>query len=97
MKKFAFVIMDGNADPQRHRYSFETGGMTNYFRSVRNYDEALTTIRELQKDGVGVVELCGAFGREQALSLIEATGNTLGIGYVVHEPSQDDLFRDFFA
>ena len=29
--------------------------------------------------------------------IIAATGNKVAVGYVVHNPEQDELFRQFFA
>ena len=49
------------------------------------------------EDGVGAIEVCGAFGKEGADKLIAATGNKVAVGYVVHNPEQDELFRQFFA
>ena len=47
--------------------------------------------------GVGAIEVCGAFGKEWADKIIAATGNKVAVGYVVHNPEQDELFRQFFA
>ena len=49
------------------------------------------------EDGVGAIEVCGAFGKEWADKIIAATGNKVAVGYVVHNPEQDELFRQFFA
>ena len=97
MKKFAFIVLDENADPRRHRFAYEAGGVTTMFRTVRSMAEAKETLLALQKEGVGVVELCGAFGREGALELIDATGGEMGVGYVVTEPSQKAVFERFFS
>ena len=53
--------------------------------------------RGLRRDGVGAIEVCGAFGKEWADKIIAATGNKVAVGYVVHNPEQDELFRQFFA
>ena len=43
------------------------------------------------------IELCGAFGEEGARRVIDATGGTLAVGYVVHFPEQDGLFKAVFG
>ncbi|WP_368295957.1 DUF6506 family protein, partial [Enterocloster citroniae] len=40
---------------------------------------------------------CGAFEEEGARRVIEATGNKVPVGYVVHLPSQDPLFQALFG
>ena len=48
-------------------------------------------------EGVDCIELCGAFEEEGARRVIEATGNKVPVGYVVHLPSQDPLFQALFG
>lgn len=96
-KKFAFMLMGGHYIPEVHNATFETEKQVTYIVTVRNFDEACEKIRELKADGVGVVELCGAFGEAGAQKLIELTGHELPIGYIVHQPEQDELFDLFFG
>ena len=51
---------------------------------------------ELQDEGVGAIELCGAFGEEMTRKMIEMTGGKIAIGFVIHLPEQDELFARFF-
>ena len=53
--------------------------------------------KELQQDGVDCIELCGAFGTEGAKKIIDATGNTIPVGYVTHLPEQDDIYIRTFG
>ena len=57
-----------------------------------NMDEA----RALAEEGIGCIELCGAFGPDGARQVIEATGGRIPVGYVTHFPEQDPLFRAAF-
>ena len=51
---------------------------------------------ELCLDGVGCIELCGAFGAEGAKRVIDATENKIPVGYVTHLPSQEEPYRSAF-
>lgn len=96
-KKFAFIMMGADHDPAQDQVCFEGQRMTTYVYTVRNYEEAKAKVLELKDAGVGVIELCGAFGKEKAKELIRLTDREVGIGYVVHEDEQDDVFNAFFG
>lgn len=95
-KKFAFLLMGSSYTTDMHRAQFETEKDITYIYTVKNFHEAEKLLLSLQKEGVGAVELCGAFGEENAQKLIDLTNNTIAIGYVVHKPKQDNLFEKFF-
>ncbi len=96
-KKFAFLLMGPQFDPSVHQAVFETEKGISYIFTVRNFDEACDKLLALEQEGVGAVELCGAFGEEGAQRLIELTHNKIPIGYVTHKPEQDPLFAAFFS
>ena len=85
-KKFAFLLMGKEFDTAKDTAVFETEHMISYIFTVTSFEEAL-------KRAVA----CGAFGKGWADKIIAATGNKVAVGYVVHNPEQDELFRQFFA
>jgi len=95
-KKFAFLLMGAHYDPAQHHAQFETGKQTTYIYSVKNPEEAYAKIMELKEDGVGAIELCGAFGEEMTRKIIGMTGGEIAVGFVTHFPEQDDVFAEFF-
>ncbi|MEL7622676.1 MAG: DUF6506 family protein [Clostridiales bacterium] len=96
-KKFAFLLMGSHYDPQVHQAYFETEKQISYIFTVRSFHEACDKLVFLVKEGVGAVELCGAFGEEGAQKMIELTEGRIAIGYVTHKPEQDNLFSQFFS
>ena len=84
-------------DSKTHQACFETKDQISYIYTVRNFKEGCERLSELEKEGVGAVELCGAFGADGAKKMIEQTHNKIAIGYVTHNPEQDDLFDAFFG
>lgn len=97
MKKFAFILMGPDYNPHKDRAVFEKSGCSTYIFTVRNFAECRKLVFELQEDGFGAVELCGAFGKEKAAELADVTGGRMAIGYVVHDPEMDSLFESFFG
>lgn len=96
-KKFAFLLMGKEFDTAKDTAVFETEHMISYIFTVTSFEEALKRAVPCAEDGVGAIEVCGAFGKEWADKIIAATGNKVAVGYVVHNPEQDELFRQFFA
>ena len=92
--KYAFLVM-GSYDSRTDRAELQNGAAR--IIGVSSVEEACGIARTLQAEGVACVELCGAFGEEGARRVIEATGGTLAVGYVVHFPQQDELFRAVFG
>ena len=96
-KKFAFLLMGKEFDTAKDTAVFETEHMISYIFTVTSFEEALKRAVACAEDGVGAIEVCGAFGKEWADKIIAATGNRVAVGYVVHNPEQDALFERFFA
>lgn len=100
MKKFAFILMGPAYDPEKHQCCFhkeDSKASETHIYTVRNFEEAKEKVVNLQKEGYGAIELCGAFGKEKAAELAELTNHQVAIGYVVHEPELDPLFVEFFG
>ncbi|MEG0785051.1 MAG: DUF6506 family protein [Christensenella sp.] len=95
-KSFAFLLMGEHYDPSQHCAKFETEKQTTYIYTVKNIKEAYAKIDDLAANGVGAIELCGAFGEETAHKIIEMTNGKIAIGFVTHFPQQDAVFAEFF-
>lgn len=96
-KKFAMIIMGNEYNPNEHKAKFETTSQITYICTINNWNMLKETIEYLQKEGVGAIELCGAFGKERAQEIVEMTNSEIAVGYVVHEPKLDPLFNKFFG
>ena len=92
--KFAFIILD-HFESSVYRAEIHNGDAR--IIGVANMEEAVAVAKELQQDGVDCIELCGAFGTEGAKKIIDATGNTIPVGYVTHLPEQDDIYIRTFG
>ena len=64
---------------------------------VPNVEQACLIARRLKENGIDCIELCGAFGPHGAQAVIDATENSIPIGYVTHLPQQDALYRKVFC
>ena len=93
---FAFLIMsDGKTDSAKEMASICSGQFT--IANVNDIEDARKVAAEMERKGVGCIELCGAFGQEGCKAVIEATGGRIPVGYVIHLPQQDELFKKAFS
>ena len=95
-KQYAFILMGSHYDTSSHQCKIETEENIIHFRTVCSFTEAKGLVVELQKQGIGAIELCGAFGPDRAKKLAELTNNEVAIGYSVNDPALDHLFTKFF-
>lgn len=92
--KFVYMIM-GPFDSEIDRKAIGKNKNAEII-GVRNLDEA----KEISKSLIGyadVIELCGAFGKEGAREIIDATDGKVPVGFVTHFDFQDDLFDGLFS
>ena len=89
---FAFIMMGPFGKAGRAIIKEE-----NAVIGVSSIDEAVKEAKELQRQGVKAIELCGAFGPDGAKAVIKATGGQVPVGYVTHLREQDVLYNRIFG
>lgn len=92
--KFAFIIMgDFNSEKD---IAYINGGKAQIV-GVSSIKEACAAAEKLYKQGVGCIELCGAFGESGAKEIINSVENKIPAGYITHLPEQDELYKAVFS
>jgi hypothetical protein len=92
--RFAFLIM-GNFNGEKDQACIHDGQAQ--IIGVSDLTEACKIAKRLYEEGIGCIELCGAFGEKGARAIIEATDHAIPIGYVTHLPEQDEVYRKAFC
>lgn len=92
--KFAYIIM-GPFDSKKDRKAIGKNENAEII-GVKDINEAEDVARDLEGK-VDVIELCGAFGKDGAKRVINATNGNVPVGYVVHLKVQDRLFEKLFG
>ncbi|MBA7684792.1 hypothetical protein ES703_93204 [subsurface metagenome] len=78
--KVAFIFWVPDADPTKHRVTVSPDSLDLIVVGVRDYDQAVEVSKELVKEGVIVIELCGGFGNLGVARIAEAVkGVPVGI------------------
>ena len=75
--KLAFVFWAPGADPKKHRAVISLDTMDFHVVAVPDYDQAVEISRNLVKQGVSAIELCGGFGNLGIAKVAEAVKGTL--------------------
>ena len=91
--KFAFIIMgsfDSNED-----CALIHNGLAQII-GVADIEEACKVAKRLLSEGIGCIELCGAFDKEGTKRVIQAIDNKIPVGYVTHLPEQEEVYRKAF-
>ncbi|MFT3984727.1 MAG: DUF6506 family protein [Lachnospiraceae bacterium] len=91
--KYAFIIM-GDFDFHCDKATIHRGAAQ--IIGVSNIGEACMIAKDLYEKGIDCIELCGAFGKEGAKKVINATQNKIPIGYVTHLPEQEEVYKSAF-
>lgn len=91
---FAYLVM-GPFDSRTDRAAIHDGMIQ--VIGVADVQDAIAVAKELQEEGISCIELCGAFGPENAKKIIDATGNTIPIGFATHLPEQEALYQATFS
>ena len=92
--RFAFIFICPDL-PAIERTSVRGGDSV--FIGVRNITEGCSEAIALASDGIGCIELCGAFGEEGARRVMEATDMRIPVGFVTHLPEMDRIYSEAFA
>ena len=91
---FAFLIL-GDFSPEQDRTASIGGGSARMI-GVPDLPAACAAARALAEEGIGCIELCGAFGPQGARCVSQAVQNSIPVGYVTHLPEQDAVYRATF-
>ncbi|MGI6168469.1 MAG: DUF6506 family protein [Christensenellales bacterium] len=94
---FAFLVKGEGYDARVHRAYFENEYTKTHVLGVEDIAAAQEAARELVREGVELIELCGAFGQEGARSVAEALDGAVPVGYVTHDKSQKSLMDALFG
>lgn len=92
--KFAFLI-SGDFNSAADRAEIHNGEAR--IIGVSSIKEAAKIAKDLYNDGIGCIELCGAFGEEGAREIIKATDNKIPVGYITHLPEQSEIYAAAFS
>lgn len=96
----AFLFLAPEADYTTDRHTIQTAEVNLTTVGVKDYADAVKAVKELEKEGITAIELCGGFGIEGVALIKKAVSPTIAIGVVrfdshpgLANQSGDQLFQ----
>jgi hypothetical protein len=80
--KAAFIFVAPEADPEKHRSVIKTPAVELTTVGVKDYADAVKTVKTLLNEGIAAIELCGGFGAEGTALVQRAAGGQAAVGVV---------------
>lgn len=80
--KYGFILLSPGSDPSRHQTTLQSGGLATTIIAVPDPSRAPAIAAALVKEGVQLIELCGAFGPIWTAKVLEATEHQVPVGAV---------------
>lgn len=96
---WAFIFLSPNFSPDKN--TIETQSATCRFKAVgidmQHKEHAIEIAKQLVKEGVQMIELCGGFGPLWIAKISEAIGGVIPIGSVAYGPEARKPLLDILS
>jgi predicted polyphosphate/ATP-dependent NAD kinase len=96
MLNFAFIVKSGNYDPAVHRAEFESDKTKTGVYGVSTVEQAAELAKRLVREGVQLIDLCGAFGEQGMRAVVDAIDCQVPVGYVVYDAGEQEKHDKLF-
>jgi len=80
--KAAFIFVAPEADPVTHRQWIRTPKVHLAVVGVKDYAQAVSTVKALLAEGINAIELCGGFGNKGVALITDAVAGKIPVGVV---------------
>ena len=80
--KAAFIFLAPHADSSRDRSVIKTEDVELYVVGCENYKKACEAAKDILKENISAIELCGGFGNLGAAEIVKAIDNKIPVGVV---------------
>lgn len=98
LKFWAYIFLSPGFDPKKDSTTLDSGQTR--FKAVgidiTQKEKVVAVAKELVKEGVQLIELCGGFGPLWVAKVIEATEGAVPVGTVVYGPEARKPLLDIF-
>lgn len=97
LQRFGFIVMGPGYDPAQHSATLASPLITTTVVGVPSQEHALAVARQMVRDGIQLIELCGGFGPIWTARVLEAIEHKIPVGSVSYGPEAIDQMHALFA
>tara|TARA_R110002073_G_scaffold2938_3_gene19231 strand:+ start:88297 stop:88581 length:285 start_codon:yes stop_codon:yes gene_type:complete len=90
--KFGFIVTGDNFEQMQGTSTFSMKVV-----GVKNPEQGIEVAKEMVKEGVQLIELCGGFSPVWAGKIIEAINYAVPVGVVAYGPESIDAMHELFS
>lgn len=95
IKRYGFILMGSDYTSSKHNAELDSGAFYTKVVAVSTVEEACETATQFVEDGMEIIELCGAFGKENADKVIAAVDSDIPVGYVEYSENELNKLNTF--
>lgn len=97
LNHYGFIVMAPDYQPEKQNAILENEYFRTEVAGVSTVEEAVDVAGEMIKRGIQVIELCGAFGEDNANKVIDSLDTKVPVGFVGFSMKEEEKLSDFLA
>lgn len=99
LKYWAYVFLSPGFDPHKQHATLESSQTKVKFVGIEmgKKEQVIEVAKQLVKEGVQMIELCGGFGPIWVAKVLEATHHAVPVGTVVYGPEARKPLLDILS
>ncbi|MCP5066071.1 MAG: hypothetical protein GY946_05835 [bacterium] len=96
LTRYGFIVIARGFDPMIHRHEMKSPEFQMVVVGVATTEEAHEVARQMVRDDIELLELCGGFEPEDATAVFEAIDRAIPVGAVTHSLESQTRFHALF-
>lgn len=99
LKYWAYIFLSPGFDPHRHHAVLESPQtkMKTIGIDIKRKEDVIEVAKQLVKEGVQMIELCGGFGPIWVAKVLEAVHHAIPVGSVMYGPEARKPMLDILS
>ncbi len=97
LTKYGYIILGDGYQPNKHHAVIASNELSSRIICVQSLEEAIIVAKQMVKDGIEVIELCGEFGQSGAFQIVNAINCQIPVGYVSFAGYEHDKLTNFLG
>jgi hypothetical protein len=95
LKKYGFIVQGSGYVVGKDSAVIDSGFFHTTIMAVANVDDAIFAAKELVKNGIEVIELCGGFTENDSENIVKSINGAVPIGNVVFSNIENEKLKSF--